>query len=1106
MKGTGITFVEASAGSGKTYRLTREVTSAIAGQGAERVDLSGLVAVTFTKKAHVELESRIRQALVEASAFEEAMRMPFAYIGTVHACALHLLQEFALDAGLSPSVDVIVGHETKLLRQVFERSLDESVRTRLDTLANRLELRLDSKVGRTDWVTPVAEIMELARSNRIAPEALLTMAESSSARLLALLPKVEPDGDPIDASLARALDDAAAALECAKDETKKTEDAVQLIRESKRRLRDGELLWSWWVKLSKIEPAKACRPWVDELRGVASRYAAHPRLHEDIRETTRAIFHAASVGLAAYQAWKRARHVVDYVDMLDGALELLEHPRVRAELTRRLGLVVVDEFQDTSPIQLALFVQLHALAGRSVWVGDRKQCIFEYAGADPRLMDAVSDWISLEGGLRDRLGANHRSRPELVAAVSEVFASALARYGMAREEVVVEARRTRLDELGGLPPLGAWFLDSTNKDGDSRAIAEGLRRMLDVPHDTPVLDRTSGKVRPVRAGDIAVLVATNDAATKLADALHGSGVRVAIARAGLFETPEGVLTAAALRWLVDGHDRLAAATLDALFHWEGVDPDTWLAACLRDVRREASSVAASSPDAATEHQDGWRAALEAIRGRLALLAPSEVVDAVIAALDLAEVCARWPDPEQRVSNIDALRATAAGYEARCSQEREAATVAGLLRYFEALRTPTLRRDEMLPSDDQHTPSDGGALVVCTYHKAKGLEWPVVVMTELDRAERRDAFDVAPESSAASFNPDRPLAGRSIRYWPWPFGAQKTAPLADAAEASAEGQRVAEREEKERARLLYVGMTRARDHLVLAARSARGKTKSQWLDTLRNDNDEPIVVLPSSCADGDVGETELRLAKQRSVPIPTRVRRLSGERSSPDQKEVEPVWFERTGASGATTRAPFLIIPSDRSAHWPEIAPLVERASIGRVERLPRAIALQPVAYEDDVLGNAVHAFFAADRHGMTEPQRFEKAKALIEGFALTPLVSAESLVGAADALRGWVFQRWPEAIWHREVPVEATFGAPDGTRNARGVIDLLIETPDGYVLIDHKTFPAAVEAAWRKKCLAFAPQLVGYRWLLEALGGKRVLEAWIHLPVGGGMVEIAETR
>src|SRR6185437_13948750 len=117
-----------------------------------------------------------------------------------------------------------------------------------------------------------------------------------------------------------------------------------------------------------------------------------------------------------------------------------------------------------------------------------------------------------------------------------------------------------------------------------------------------------------------------------------------------------------------------------------------------------------------------------------------------------------------------------------------------------------------------------------------------------------AFEVTPESLGEGFDPERPLANRAIRYWPWPLGATTKAPLAEAAEQSAEGQLVSMREDKERARLLYVGFTRARDHLVFAARVSKGKQKTPWLDALCNPDGEPIVELPAQESDRANGET------------------------------------------------------------------------------------------------------------------------------------------------------------------------------------------------------------------------------------------------------------
>ncbi len=1104
----GITIVGASAGSGKTYRLTEVVSDAINPAGTHRLGLESLVAVTYTRKAHAELAGRIRRTLVGAAAFDEAMRLPLAYLGTVHAACLRLLQEFALDAGLSPNVDVVAEDAGKLLRQSLEASLAPDARVRLESLAARFKLRWDAKIKRTEWLTPVADIMDLARSNRIPPDDLARMAELSAAGLIALLPTTaEKDGDAIDDALARDLATAAKTLAKANDGVKATNDAIDLFADATRQLRDGGLDWPTWGKLARVKASAGADPLLAQLRETASRYEGHPRFRAELRELTLAIYDAARVGLSSYQTWKERRRVVDYVDMLDRALDLVSHARVEGELRERLKLAVVDEFQDTSPIQLALFMKLHGLAERSVWVGDRKQCIFEYAGADPLLMDAVAKWVVTAGGQQDALSVNYRSRPELVHACSELFASALARHGFSRDEVVVSAHRKTCDKLAKLPPFGLWALGTKNQTDDAAALASGVGRMLADPKATPVVDRATGEVRDVRPGDIAVLVATNKEATALADALHAVGIRAAIARPGLLATPEGVLIDAALRWLLDDTDTLAAAKIDALLGFGGRAPDAWLDDLLP--REPATGEAAASGDVAAS---GWRAALAPVRERLRALSPSEALEHVLASLDVVHLCARWPDAPQRVANLDALRGIASGYEDRCDQEREAGTVAGLLRYFDDMSATMLRRDEVIASDDQHVPTDDGAVIVCTYHRAKGLEWPVVVMSSLDRATRRDAFEVCPESDGATFDPKDPLAGRWIRYWPWPLGQLESVPLADYAEASAEGTCVAAREEKERARLLYVGFTRARDHLVLATRVKVGKATKKvaestsascrWLDALANGAGEPLLTLPAGAADGAREKLRIVTDKGNALEVEARVWRLNGDVAADESASAgaagERRWFARPVAPAVAPVVAYRISPSNAAADWPELV----LPTIGEIVTLPAAMPLDGKVAEYNVLGDAVHAFFAADVEGLSAEERVARSRRLLAAAGLVGVVRAEALVEASDRLRAFVDQRWPGAVWHREVGIDACIETAHGERRVAGIIDLLLETPGGYVIFDHKTFPGRGEAALRAKMVEFTPQFAAYSAALRKVSARDVIGCWVHLPAAGALVEL----
>lgn len=150
MSARGITIVGASAGSGKTHRLTREVTTAIDPRSPSPLPLQSLVAVTYTRKAHAELAARIERTLVDAEAFDAAAELPLAHLGTVHSVCLRLLQEFALDAGLSPHIDVLAGDEAQLLREALEGAIGEEACRELDRLSARFELLWQPQVERFD--------------------------------------------------------------------------------------------------------------------------------------------------------------------------------------------------------------------------------------------------------------------------------------------------------------------------------------------------------------------------------------------------------------------------------------------------------------------------------------------------------------------------------------------------------------------------------------------------------------------------------------------------------------------------------------------------------------------------------------------------------------------------------------------------------------------------------------------------------------------------------------------------------------------------------------------------------------------------------------------
>ena len=713
-------LISAGAGSGKTYRLTQEMAGLLT-DGSVRP--SGIIATTFTKRAAAELKERVRVKLLREGMTQEANALSGALIGTVHGLGVKLLRRFAYEAGVSPQVDIIGdGDDQRLFNLSMAAVIDLDQIRRIELLCDKLGLSRNGE--KYNWRKDVLGLVEIIRGNNFQAADIKRSKDNSWHTLRLFLPPPAENLtlEQYHTRIQRVLKETYEALYANDgDGTKKTETAAGNLRSLLRTLKQRDYLpWLEYAKMGRYEKevgAKS-RELVADLVALGEQHAALPAFQEDLRGYQDLIFDCAAASIKEYDTYKKNRGRIDYTDMEVLVLKLLDHPSVQETLTRELDLLMVDEFQDTSPIQLAIFLRLSQLAKQSIWVGDPKQSIYGFRGAEPRLMAAVMN----ANGTIDPANIqtdSWRSREDIVYTCNSLFVSAFPEFKPA--EVALDPVRRRKGskfspvesaELSEQSGLIHWHFEVEGKgryrkDFMYATLSKAIRELLANP--PAILPKGATEERPLRAGDIAVLCRANYTCNEVAEAISRQGINAAIQRTGLLATAESTLLLACLKYMLNGSDSLSVAEI-MLFG--GRRP----LAEIIDHRLDYLGTEGEKPN--------WGAGeellqqLDGLRDITSEHSTSEMLNLVLERTDLRRIAAAWGDGEQRLGNLDELRRLAVAYEDNCHRQHRAASLGGYLLYLDQLI-----RDGQ---DKQGASERPDAVNVLTYHRSKGLEWPAVI--------------------------------------------------------------------------------------------------------------------------------------------------------------------------------------------------------------------------------------------------------------------------------------------------------------------------------------------------------------------------------------------
>ena len=660
------------------------------------------------------------------------------------------------------------------------------------------------------------------------------------------------------------------------------------------------------------------------------------------------------------------------------------------------------------------------------------------------------------------LSNSWRSKENLIAFSNALFRQAFYQLGAEKVCLTVPAERKE-GALGGR--IETWHLEGSKKEESFVALANGVQTLL----------ATNPTIKP---GEIGILCRTNNNCGEIAASLETLGIRASAGQGLLVETRECRFALAALRYMNNENDRLALVEIMDLAGTQ------WLADLM------------SHPDQTKEtwNQDPLVLQLNQGRENMKYWTPLEALEEAISRVQLLRRIKAWPKPGLAVSNLDALRAACHAYMDLSTARRSAVTVDGFLKYV---------KDGEI---EQAKGTDNQAVNVLTYHGAKGLEWPWVILTDLDSAPKYSVFEVQVEG-AADFQIEDPLANRWIRYWPWPFGSQKQfAPLNEKMDDLPVSLTANQMALQEAQRLLYVGITRAKDGLVLAVRrgeNSRGdiSIKTQWMDLLTDKEGNPIIEWPL-----EEGPQTLQVG-DTSISVTNQI--FAGDSLMPPKDKKDALQYLPDLPEGSKDFPPARVSPSGLSGQPCDL----DGASWEIIEQFPTRLSVVGNP-EMNLLGNAVHGYLGADRPALSPETKQQLAKANIKNWEMEGVLDEAELVAVGNQLWNYLGRTYPDALVRKEWPM--TLRTKEG-QHMQGWMDLLLELPNGYILVDHKnhkeesekedgqTFGGKEEAAHQSLeeiMKQYLPQMDAYQKAIETATGKPVLDILLHLPISGIMLKM----
>jgi ATP-dependent helicase/nuclease subunit A len=890
--------VTAGAGTGKTTLLIDRLLHLLLHR-PDPLTTGEIVALTFTNKAADEIKLRLRGRLAELPSHDRAVKalgeLETSQIGTIHSFAAHLLRLFPVESGVDPAFKQDEGGQFK------------------DYFGREWALWLDEELGpqgghHAAWkaaleVVTLEDLRELART--LVGE--LIPLEGWLAEREAIPPPVR---DWL-AGLARHAHTLRDGQAKANTLERMLEDAASYLRQIVDR--------GWGPAPAGLdrEVPPITRSWSRDQYQAAKGAIRAAQAVANIR--TDRLMPIVRVLLPFARACRQRFVRTGYVSfdgLIARARDLVrDHPAIRRELKAKFRSILVDEFQDTDPVQYEMILYLAEAAGHEHpdWrrvrlepgklfiVGDPKQSIYAFRRADMEAYDAVvADRVLGQSppGEAHTLRSNFRSHSGLLGPINAFF-------GRIFPDEPIKGLQPRYEAL--LPPdadaprlagedveIRLVQPDDAEADADTvgRVEAEELARSLReemIGREEILVAGVRVKIEP---GHVAILFRTLTDMRDYMEALRRYDIPfLTEGEKHFYERQEIIDAVNLLRAVVDAHDRLAL--VGVLRSSVGALPDKDLEALSRGGLLDYR--VAGAPHGMDAEVAAAYASAAPVYGMLRELARTvphlplpDAMDAVLAGSALLELAAASIDGEQAVANVLKLRDLTVALARRPDM-----TLSGLAAELTRRLTDLPEETESSLAEDFEVQAQSGFVRLLSIHKAKGLEFPVVVLAGLQRGTNRHASRVMVQHDWSTG-----VVGLRV-------GDLQTL------DGVYVGDKVAARQRAEQSRILYVAMTRAKRRLILSAGLPKQEAGDSFLSMVADGLGLEIEALKSAStiptAGGDI---RVRVLSGKAVPL-----RLGGRVGSEWREVDEDVaamdrrWKERQRRWADLRQRPEFLTPS-----------------------------------------------------------------------------------------------------------------------------------------------------------------------------------------------------